>query len=82
MEEQDLLFEYLKTISEEISHIKETINSDAHREEHEYLKALIKREKERADLRKAIIEKSVSGLIWTFIITSVTFIWNTARGKQ
>ena len=82
MEEQDLLFEYLKTISEEISHIKETLNNEVHKEEHEYLKALIKREKDRADLRKAIIEKSVSGLIWTFIITSVTFIWNTARGKQ
>ena len=40
------------------------------------LEMLIEREKERAAMRRAVIEKTLSGLIWAGIVGLLSLAWN------
>ena len=40
------------------------------------LEMLIEREKERAAMRKAVIEKTLAGLIWAGIVGLLSLAWN------
>ena len=40
------------------------------------LEMLIEREKDRAAMRKAVIEKTLSGLIWAGIVGLLSLAWN------
>ena len=43
------------------------LDDETHARHHEYLDLLLQKEKDRAALRQAIIEKTLAGLIWAAI---------------
>lgn len=43
---------------------------EKHEKHHEYIDAAIQREMDRAAIRKAVIEKSLTGLIWSAIVAA------------
>jgi len=45
-------------------------------EETEWVRLAIKAEAERAELRKAIIEKTLTGLIWSAICVIGVYVWD------
>lgn len=51
-----------------------------HEDHHEFLKLLIEREKELKSLRKAIIEKTIVGLVWAFLVFLATASWTYVKG--
>jgi len=45
------------------------------------MKMLVQREKERAALRKSVIEKTLAGLIWMAVVGLVSLAWSGARSE-
>lgn len=46
-----------------------------------FLDILIQRETDRAALRKSVIEKTLSGLIWMAVVGLVSLAWSGARSE-
>jgi len=44
------------------------LDSEGHRKQHEYLDALIQKEKDRAAFRQAVIEKTLASLVWSALV--------------
>jgi len=57
--------------------IYEILHSEAYHKRTQYLDMLIERENKRAELRKAIIEKTLASLIWSGIVALGYAIWHT-----
>lgn len=53
------------------------MDSETHRKQHEYLDLVIAREKDRAAVRKAIIEKTLVSLIWSAIVGAAYAVYHT-----
>ena len=51
-------------------------------EEHQWVKMAIKREAQAIDLRQAIIEKTITGLVWMCLVGLGTLVvgWATQHG--
>jgi len=49
-------------------------------EEIQWVRMAIKAEAERAALRKAIIEKTLAGLVWMLIVGLITLVWSGLKG--
>lgn len=79
-EDRDAIIEVLKI--ELLYAVKEIIADAASRdhalspEEAEWVRLAIKAEVERAALRKAIIEKTLTGLIWSAICVIGVYFWD------
>lgn len=55
---------------------------EEHREKYgSFLDILIQREADRAALRKAVIEKTLAGLIWMVVVGLVSLAWSGARSE-
>ena len=49
-------------------------------EEIQWVRMAIKAEAERAELRKAIIEKTLAGLVWMLVVGLITLVWSGLKG--
>ena len=49
-------------------------------EEIQWVRMAIKAEAERAALRKAIIEKTLAGLVWMLVVGLITLVWSGLKG--
>ena len=69
------LMELLKTaVAEAVEHHPLTD------EEIQWVRMAIKAEAERAALRKAIIEKTLAGLVWMLVVGLITLVWSGLKG--
>lgn len=66
MDNQIKLDEIVKKLDEVIQHFAEV--KDAHAAEHEWVKLAIQKEAQTIALRRAIIEKTLGGLVWAAIV--------------
>ena len=57
----------------------EHIHLDLHQKHHEYIDTLLKKEEQRIAFRKAVIEKTLSSLIWSALVGAVTLLINTFK---
>lgn len=71
------LLSMIKTVEKEVTGILEILNSEAYIKRTQYLDYLIDKEKNRAALRKAIIEKTLSSLIWSLLVGASYAIYHT-----
>jgi hypothetical protein len=55
------------------------VDGATHQRHHDYIEAVLAREADRAALRKAVIEKTLAGLVWMAIAGSITYIANHWR---
>jgi len=53
-----------------------SISSQEHKEHHEYLKAVLEREAQKSAVRKAIIEKTLAGLVWSGLAFAGSWLFN------
>ena len=53
----------------------ERTDSPQHDEEHQYIRLAMAREAKREKLYDAIIEKSIAGLAWAFLVAVGSSIW-------
>jgi hypothetical protein len=67
-----------RAIREAIADVR-LVDGATHQRHHDYIEAVLNREIDRAALRKAVIEKTLAGLVWMAIAGSVTYITNHWR---
>jgi len=79
-----ILLDSLHKLDGDVTQLKNLLESfmsgvdpEAHRKQHEYLDLVIEREKERAALRKAIIEKTLISLLWSAIVGISYAVYHT-----
>lgn len=53
----------------------EKMESPQHEEEHQYIRLAMAREAKREKLYDAIIEKSIAGLAWAFLVAVGSSVW-------
>jgi hypothetical protein len=51
------------------------MESPQHEEEHQYIRLAMAREAKREKLYDAIIEKSIAGLAWAFLVAVGSSVW-------
>ena len=71
------LLEMIKSLDKDVASIYEILHSEAYLKRTVYLDKLIERENSRAALRKAIIEKTLSSLIWSMLVAATYAIYHT-----
>lgn len=77
------LVEAILTLKKDVDEIKASLgeyDKESHKLEHDYIKLVIEREKDRAALRRAIIEKTLSSLIWSGLVAIGIALWQTYSG--
>lgn len=82
------MLDMIRKLDEDLDKLATTIeaftggqDSETHRKQHEYLDLVIAREKERAAMRRAIIEKTLASLLWSALVGVAYAIWHTVTGK-
>lgn len=58
-----------------LERLVEKMESPQHEEEHQYIRLAMAREAKREKLYDAIIEKSIAGLAWAFLVAVGSSIW-------
>jgi hypothetical protein len=58
------------------------IDCDTHAEHHEFIKLAIEKQKQSIELRKAVIEKTLTGLIYSFILFLVGLVVTFIRAGK
>lgn len=48
---------------------------EKHNKHHDYIDTVLQRESERASMRRAVIEKSLGGLVWTGLVGLGAAVW-------
>jgi len=74
MSEQDKLLEAVDRLSKSLE--EHSLTQQEHKEHHEYLKAVIEREAQKSAVRKAIIEKTLAGLVWSSLAFAGSWLLN------
>lgn len=65
------------SLKEELSQhiLVDTEAMEAHKDHHNYIEILIKKEEQRIAFRQAIIEKTVSSLLWSASVGTLALLW-------
>jgi hypothetical protein len=58
-----------------LERLVEKMESPQHEEEHQYIRLAMAREAKREKLYDAIIEKSIAGLAWAFLVAVGSSVW-------
>ena len=58
-----------------LERVVEKMESPQHEEEHQYIRLAMAREAKREKLYDAIIEKSIAGLAWAFLVAVGSSVW-------
>ena len=68
--------EFREHESAEVAFVTQLIGSPAeHQQQHAYIQGAIKAQAERAALRRAVIEKSLTALVWAGLVFMGSAIW-------
>lgn len=67
-EERQRNREIIESLHDTIKDFMTGVNSEDHRKSHEYLDLVIQKEKEKAAMRRAVIEKTLGSLLWVIIV--------------
>lgn len=54
---------------------RDWLDEEMHHQQHEFLSILIEREKQKIAFRKAVIEKTMSSLIWSGFVGLGVLLW-------
>jgi hypothetical protein len=67
-----------RAIREALSDVR-LVDAPTHQRHHDYLEAVLAREADRAALRRAVIEKTLTALVWAALVWAGTYIVNHWR---
>jgi hypothetical protein len=67
-----------QSISEALADVK-LVDAATHERHHAYINSVLQREADRAALRKAVIEKTLAGLVWAGIVWIGAYVANHWR---
>lgn len=76
IEDFERLDQKIDLVAAEVSKLAAKI-SDDHPGQHEYIKKAMEREARRERLHQAIIEKTLTALVWSFIVGAGALFWQT-----
>lgn len=70
---------------QELKDLKDKVDrilTEEHNDHHEFIKVLVEREKDRKALRRAIIEKTITSLIWGAVVLIATSLWSMLKSQR
>lgn len=77
--------EYLVRLESKVEKLEEILGtvvkkmSDEHDLHHDYIKRVLEREDRKAKLHQAIIEKTLSSLVWSTLVGIALLVWNSLK---
>ena len=81
-QETQAIFDALGHLSDRVTELQGSMESRPAplltEEEHQWVQMAIKREAQTYEFRRAVISKTLAGLLWTVIAASGTLLWTMA----